>query len=222
MMNVLGFVFALSQKSRGNPLDNRNTFCYYNFARGGIAQLGERLNGIQEVSGSIPLISTKGYDKRLVFVRKQAFTFSKTTYRDEVGTIHRHSIFSPTRAVFTIRENGPFFIAQMRFTMKRIFYIYRSPIQNGRRNRKYFTNGSHRAFEQLMQSRPDDHYDSGMDGLCAACRSCRCHRPYRKDRYCKYAECPYALGRMTAVGWGNPITGGDADTRHEWHRGASP
>ena len=28
-------------------------------ARGGIAQLGERLNGIQEVSGSIPLISTK-------------------------------------------------------------------------------------------------------------------------------------------------------------------
>ena len=25
---------------------------------GGIAQLGERLNGIQEVSGSIPLIST--------------------------------------------------------------------------------------------------------------------------------------------------------------------
>ena len=76
---------------------------------GGIAQLGERLNGIQEVSGSIPLISTKGYDKRLVFVRKQAFTFSKTTYRDEVGTIHRHSIFSPTRAVFTIRENGPFY-----------------------------------------------------------------------------------------------------------------
>ena len=28
------------------------------FAVGGIAQLGERLNGIQEVSGSIPLIST--------------------------------------------------------------------------------------------------------------------------------------------------------------------
>ena len=27
-------------------------------AHGGIAQLGERLNGIQEVSGSIPLIST--------------------------------------------------------------------------------------------------------------------------------------------------------------------
>ena len=30
---------------------------------GGIAQLGERLNGIQEVSGSIPLISTKSLQK---------------------------------------------------------------------------------------------------------------------------------------------------------------
>ncbi|CCO07490.1 hypothetical protein DESHY_110434 [Desulforamulus hydrothermalis Lam5 = DSM 18033] len=29
-----------------------------NLKRGGIAQLGERLNGIQEVSGSIPLVST--------------------------------------------------------------------------------------------------------------------------------------------------------------------
>ena len=28
-------------------------------SHGGLAQLGERLNGIQEVSGSIPLISTK-------------------------------------------------------------------------------------------------------------------------------------------------------------------
>ena len=41
--------------------------CYTNVAVGGIAQLGERLNGIQEVSGSIPLISTirkvsKSYD----------------------------------------------------------------------------------------------------------------------------------------------------------------
>ena len=31
---------------------------------GGIAQLGERLNGIQEVSGSIPLISTKNNKPR--------------------------------------------------------------------------------------------------------------------------------------------------------------
>jgi hypothetical protein len=30
------------------------------FVNGGIAQLGERLHGMQEVSGSIPLTSTKG------------------------------------------------------------------------------------------------------------------------------------------------------------------
>ena len=45
---------------------------------GGIAQLGERLNGIQEVSGSIPPISTRMFRKerlRPVFARKQAFCF---------------------------------------------------------------------------------------------------------------------------------------------------
>ena len=40
---------------------------------GGIAQLGERLNGIQEVSGSIPLISTKAL-KHLCF---KAFSLCK-------------------------------------------------------------------------------------------------------------------------------------------------
>jgi hypothetical protein len=40
--------------------DNNNNRNEYNFILyGGIAQLGERLNGIQEASGSIPLISTK-------------------------------------------------------------------------------------------------------------------------------------------------------------------
>ena len=37
---------------------------------GGIAQLGERLNGIQEVSGSITLISTK---KTVCFIRNARF-----------------------------------------------------------------------------------------------------------------------------------------------------
>ena len=40
-----------------------------NELNGGIAQLGERLNGIQEVSGSIPLISTKSTD----FLENQCF-----------------------------------------------------------------------------------------------------------------------------------------------------
>ena len=68
---------------------------------GGIAQLGERLNGIQEVSGSIPLISTKGYAKRLVFVRKQAFSL----FYDEIG-ISLPSQHSPRGA---FRVNAPLF-----------------------------------------------------------------------------------------------------------------
>ena len=76
----------------------------------------------------------------------------------------------------------------------------------------YFTNGDHRAFESLMRGTPgNDHYDSGADGPFPECRSCRCHRPYRKDQYCKYAECPYTPGRMTAIGKGNPLgKGGEA------------
>ncbi len=44
---------------------------------GGIAQLGERLNGIQEVSGSIPLISTnfKKKQRKLVSEKKRVFCF---------------------------------------------------------------------------------------------------------------------------------------------------
>ncbi len=48
---------------------------------GGIAQLGERLNGIQEVSGSIPLISTTGNRKKLVLMKVKTSLF----YCLEVG-----------------------------------------------------------------------------------------------------------------------------------------
>ena len=41
-----------------NCVDNEAVFFYINVAFGVIAQLGERLNGIQEVRGSIPLSST--------------------------------------------------------------------------------------------------------------------------------------------------------------------
>ena len=49
----------------GKLLTNKNTYGIISPLRkatsifGGIAQLGERLNGIQEVRGSTPLISTK-------------------------------------------------------------------------------------------------------------------------------------------------------------------
>ena len=46
---------------------------------GGIAQLGERLTGSQEVSGSIPLISTKKKNTQsgVLFLFLQAFPFRK-------------------------------------------------------------------------------------------------------------------------------------------------
>lgn len=47
--------------------------CYYTKVLGGVAQLGERLNGIQKVIGSIPTVSTtKTALKLFVSVR---FTF---------------------------------------------------------------------------------------------------------------------------------------------------
>ena len=73
-------------------LDKPVEFCYYNQApherhlagqteqhfHGGIAQLGERLNGIQEVSGSIPLISTKTLGKNVE--SKRFRKHSETSY----------------------------------------------------------------------------------------------------------------------------------------------
>ncbi len=56
---------------------------------GGIAQLGERLNGIQEVSGSIPLISTKKVLKTPVFgtfylfLARKSFVFRPSVARGE-------------------------------------------------------------------------------------------------------------------------------------------
>ena len=76
----------------------------------------------------------------------------------------------------------------------------------------YFTDGEHRAFESLMMDRPGgDHYDSGEDGPYPECRSCRWHRPKRRDRFCKYAECPFTPGRLTAIRRGSQRrNGGEA------------
>ncbi|WP_259296850.1 hypothetical protein [Bifidobacterium longum] len=41
----------------------------------------------------------------------------------------------------------------------------------------YFTSGSDRAFEQLMQTRPGaDHFDSGEAGAPEDCGTCRFYR----------------------------------------------
>ena len=63
----------------------------------------------------------------------------------------------------------------------------------------YFTSGSDRAFEQLMQTRPGaDHFDSGEAGAPEDCGTCRFYRPHWKYQFCVYAECPYQPGKLTA------------------------
>ena len=64
----------------------------------------------------------------------------------------------------------------------------------------YFTPGSDRAFEQLMQTRPGaDHFDNGEAGAPEDCGTCRFYRPYWKYQFCVYAECPYQPGKLTAL-----------------------
>ena len=60
----------------------------------------------------------------------------------------------------------------------------------------YFTSGSDRAFEHLMQGKPGfDHYDSGEAGAPEDCGDCRFYRPGWKYQFCVYAECPYQPGK---------------------------
>ena len=64
----------------------------------------------------------------------------------------------------------------------------------------YFTSGSDRAFEQLMQTRPGaDHFDSGEAGAPEDCGTCRFYRPHWKYQFCVYEECPYQPGKLTAL-----------------------
>lgn len=52
----------------------------------------------------------------------------------------------------------------------------------------YFTSGSDRAFEQLMQTRPGaDHFDSGEAGAPEDCGTCRFYRPHWKYQFCVYS-----------------------------------
>ena len=64
----------------------------------------------------------------------------------------------------------------------------------------YFTSGSDRAFEQLMQTRPGaEHFDNGEAGAPEDCGTCRFYRPHWKYQFCVYEECPYQPGKLTAL-----------------------
>ena len=74
------------------------------------------------------------------------------------------------------------------------------PKTERRRPPIYFTSGSDRAFEQLMQTRPGaDHFDSGEAGAPEDCGTCRFYRPHWKYQFCVYEECPYQPGKCTAL-----------------------
>src|SRR5699024_7117205 len=74
------------------------------------------------------------------------------------------------------------------------------PKAERRRQLMYFTSGSDRAFEQLMQQRPGaDHFDSGDTGATEDCGDCSFYRPDWKYQFCVYAECPYQPGKLTAI-----------------------
>ncbi len=58
-----------------NKISGNISFALIDDSYGGIAQLGERLNGIQEVSGSIPLISTNlFFIEKIVLETKRSFS----------------------------------------------------------------------------------------------------------------------------------------------------
>jgi len=62
----------------------------------------------------------------------------------------------------------------------------------------YFTSGSSRAFEKLMQSKPGfDHFSSGVPGVYEECSDCRHHRPHWTERFCVYTVCPFDESRST-------------------------
>ena len=62
----------------------------------------------------------------------------------------------------------------------------------------YFTSGSSRAFEKLMQSKPGfDHFSSGVPDIYEECSDCRHHRPHWTERFCTYTACPFDESRST-------------------------
>ena len=63
----------------------------------------------------------------------------------------------------------------------------------------YFTDGSSRAFEMLMQGKPGfDRHENGGCADCEDCNTCHFYRPHWKYQFCVYAECPYGARLVTA------------------------
>ena len=73
--------------------------CYYVFCLGGVAQLGERLNGIQEVMGSIPTVSTKKDSRKTVFFypsRRLGISSRVSVYIIAIRRMSSPQVYTPT------------------------------------------------------------------------------------------------------------------------------
>ena len=77
---MLGNAYGIRLKKKREKLDKnpQSVVIASPEMQGAIAQLGERLNGIQEVSGSIPLSSTKNI-KGLQIISVTPFYVQQTT-----------------------------------------------------------------------------------------------------------------------------------------------
>ena len=54
---------------------------------GGVAHLGERLNGIQEVVGSIPIVSTKNTQNQLILSVFILYAFKHIAYHPAYNSV---------------------------------------------------------------------------------------------------------------------------------------
>ena len=62
----------------------------------------------------------------------------------------------------------------------------------------YFTTGSKRAFEYLMQQTPGfDSFEADGGAEDENCGTCRFYRPKWKYEFCVFEECPYCPGKRT-------------------------
>lgn len=62
----------------------------------------------------------------------------------------------------------------------------------------YFTTGSKRAFELLMQQKPGfDNFKADCVAADEDCGTCRFYRPKWKYEFCVFEECPYCPGKRT-------------------------
>ena len=99
---------------------------------------GERLNGIQEVSGSIPLISTTGKQKEACFRKKASLShFNHTRHRIDIS---QNANQVPPQGVPT---GTPFFhTPEMRLTVRRIFSRCISVTSTARSLKEVFTSSA--------------------------------------------------------------------------------